>query len=1696
MAGIDQIRLVARKGLDLQGKRVAPLPERPQSRLTLGCRLLLLAAFGVLVPQLFAQSDFVIQTATPSFIGAGSPGATLVITGTLPDFTGSGDQVCFYAGNNTAPITPVIANGVTSIAVPTSTIQGIPKASFTAANNYSVTGLISIVGPNTATCDGTFDASLTNSYPEPISEPVLGVYSGPTSIPQTNSATNIQAPPVNLVLSGSSFTAATTVTLGSFGAVTPKLHSPSTISIAVPAALSSSAVGTTAAVAVCGAATYCSGAASTITLTVAALVPSAGTVTASPNPTTVAGTTVLTAQFQRDVANSAGLPEPGAPSGLVTFSAAGNTVGTAPLALDTTATFVSQTTTTTIPAAATPVIAPAGGTFTSAQTITITDATVGASIYYTADGSTPTATSTLYTGPFVITASQTINAVAVAAGIRNSAVATQTYTVRILNPVALAFLTQPVNTATGVTITPPVQVAVVDINGNTVVTSTIPVTLSFDSNPGDVGTLRGTLTQNAVNGVATFSDLSIVAIADGYSLLASGGGLNQGTSNTFSITPYPISVKLFAPLIGVTSTLPGTFTLSHPAPAGTAGVVVSLTSSNTSLVTVTPATVTIPAGGTTGNFTYTGVQPAPGTPPPADNNLGTATISAAATNYLTGTADVTETYSLVSLGTIPPVAPAQVIDLALSLATAAPAGGVTIHFTSSDPTVATITQSVFVPAGQRTAAANPQITGIKIGTTTVTATAQGYAPDTRSVNVTVVASFAPSNISINLATSRAATLNISAPAQAGGITFTLSSDDTTKVTVPVSVTIPAGQTSVAVPVTGIAQSQNYIPIRADSPGVTEAVLGVAVNSALTFYYATETSGVNMEVGNNIYLAAPSPTPTTVTITSSNPAVAILSKSPSTVGTATITYTNVTSQGYLQTFYIQGKTTGTTTLTVSAPGFTDGTATITVNPSGFIFGGGYNSGISTTTFSPVYGLTVYPAILNTDLSYYTTGTLSPGITPANVIVTSSATNIGTITTSPVVFNPTDTSENTGFQPAAAGTSTIALGAAPAGFSKPTNYQSFTATVTAPALSFYYPTERGGVNMQVGNNVYLPVGPPSAETVTITSSNPAVAVISKDTTTVGVATLTFPGVTNAGYQASFYIQGKTTGTTTLTVSAPGYTDATSTITITPSGFLFSGAYNNGISTTTFSAPYGVTVYPAILNNDLSYYTTSTLSPGVGPVSIPVTSTAANVGTITTSPIVFNAGDSSQSTGFNPVGSGTSTIALGTTPAGFSKPTTYQSFTATVTAPSLSFYYTTETSGVNLIVGNNGYLPVAPPSGETVTITSSNPAVAVLSKDTATVGVATLTYPGVTNAGYQTSFYIQGKTTGTTTLTISAPGYNSATATITVNKSGFIFSGYGGGLSTTTFSAPTGVAIYPAILNPDSSYYTTAQLSPGVASVSVPVVSSNTVVGTISGSPVVFNAGDSGKSVSFQPTSAGTTTVSLVEPIAGYTTSTNYTSFTATVTAPALSFYYGNTTTGAKLQNTNNVYLPVAPPNPITVTVTANGATIATVSKDGTVVGGTSITFTNVTTSGYLPAFYIQGQATGSTTITASAPGYTNAISDITVNPSGFAFSGDQSFTTSVTSGQRSLTVYSFSLVPGTLTLQGNYALNPGLSENVAVTSSNTAVGTITGSPLVFAPTDYQHAVNFQPVATGTSTITVVPPAGFSTPSQGQQITATVQ
>jgi hypothetical protein len=104
-------------------------------------------------------------------------------------------------------------------------------------------------------------------------------------------------------------------------------------------------------------------------------------------------------------------------------------------------------------------------------------------------------------------------------------------------PDYLAFGTQPTTTVAGASITPAVSVRIYDAFDNFVDTATNSVSLAFGTNAGS-GTLSGGTAVAAVEGVATFSALSVNNAATGYTLVASSTGLTSSDpSDSFEITP-------------------------------------------------------------------------------------------------------------------------------------------------------------------------------------------------------------------------------------------------------------------------------------------------------------------------------------------------------------------------------------------------------------------------------------------------------------------------------------------------------------------------------------------------------------------------------------------------------------------------------------------------------------------------------------------------------------------------------------------------------------------------------------------------------------------------------------------------------------------------------------------------------------------------------------------------------------------------------------------------------------------------------------------------------------------------------------------------------------------------------------------------------------------------------------------------------
>jgi len=160
----------------------------------------------------------------------------------------------------------------------------------------------------------------------------------------------------------------------------------------------------------------------------------------------------------------------------------------------------------------------------------------------------------------------------------------------------LAYTLQPSTTTIATAITPKVEVSARDAQGNAATSFTGTVTIALATNPGNA-TLGGTLTTAAVNGVASFADLTVSKAASGYTLSAAASGLTGATSATFDITAaratqlgfsvQPSSATAgasIAPTVKVTARdatgnvatgFTGAVTLSISAGTGTAGAVLS-----------------------------------------------------------------------------------------------------------------------------------------------------------------------------------------------------------------------------------------------------------------------------------------------------------------------------------------------------------------------------------------------------------------------------------------------------------------------------------------------------------------------------------------------------------------------------------------------------------------------------------------------------------------------------------------------------------------------------------------------------------------------------------------------------------------------------------------------------------------------------------------------------------------------------------------------------------------------------------------------------------------------------------------------------------------------------------------------------------------------------------------------------------------
>ena len=790
-------------------------------------------------------------------------------------------------------------------------------------------------------------------------------------------------------------------------------------------------------------------------------------------------------------------------------------------------------------------------------------------------------------------------------------------------------------------------------------------------------------------------------------LSASATGF-QGDSALVVVTSRAMTLNV-SPLVGLNRSVDGTVQLAESAPVG--GVTVTLSSNAPTIFSVTPTSLTIPAGSSSGAFTVNGLANGSG-------QLGATAVGFAPTSR---TIEVTGS-SLISFGQNLTVAPGNSAGLSLSIGIPAPDGGVTIMLSSSNPSIATVTGSVFIPAGLQVPATNPQVTGVAIGTVQIGATATGFAPDSTSTSVTVGLSFGQSTLSVVQNGTADIQLQLSAPAPAGGLIINLSIDNTALATVPPNVNIGAGLTSSLVTVTGVALGNTTL--RASAPGIAPTSATVNVVAPPTISMGNLIVGRDLQTTLNATLGAAAPAGgVSVTITSANPLVR-LSTSAGVAGGPSISLPVAAGAFSTASFFVQAfGDTGTIQLSVSAPGYASDSSTVELRPSGFIINS--PGSISTTTLATNSSIQITPARLNpTTLAFEVNQTMRAGLS-VNVAVTSSNTSAGVITLSPVTIGPGGSAANTQFDPIGEGQSTIALGT-PAGFSTPSNFQQIVATVTAPAITLG--DFAIGRNLQVQANGGLGAAAPlGGLTVTVRSLNPSAVILSESPTGIGSASITLQASSGSSATPSFYVQALTdTGTAQIETSAPAFATDTSTVTLSPSGFIINSPGN--FSTNSFATNTSIQITSARLTPTLSFVVNQPLRGGIT-ADVEVTSSNPTVGSITASPLHFASGAGVASTAFDPSQSGTTTISV-VAPAGFSAPTTFRQITATVSAPNLNLSTTSVSVGRDLQTQISVNLESAPPAPVNVTVQTSSGGIVALASNATTVGGNTVTFTGVTS------------------------------------------------------------------------------------------------------------------------------------------------------------------------------------------------------------------------------------------------------------------------------------------------------------------------------------------------------------------------------
>ena len=640
----------------------------------------------------------------------------------------------------------------------------------------------------------------------------------------------------------------------------------------------------------------------------------------------------------------------------------------------------------------------------------------------------------------------------------------------------------------------------------------------------------------------------------------------------------------------------------------------------------------------------------------------------------------------------------------------------------------------------------------------------------------------------------------------------------------------------------------------------------------------------------------------IVLTSGDPAILRLSPNAQTEGTGTLRIHLDNGQtGF--TYYLHGMEgrTGDVTVTATAEGFTgdDGIVHV-VQPAIELVGvpATMTSLAPNVEFRARIGLLAGSAansFVSPTQEIRRGGTaLTVTISNENSSVAQLTTQAGTGQTRTVTISPGDAfspfgvaSGGIALDPIGGGTTRVTASAA--GF-RQTVAAIQEVVVSAPGIALSSPTASVGSGLQYGAfGGQLGGSQHGGVFVTLTSSNPAVMRVSPDASTEGQGSIRIR-LENGSTGFSYYIHGMEgqTGGVTLTASAPGFSDDTATVEVVPPA-LELVSVPSSISSLAPNVDFRVRVGLLAGQSGASFISpTQEVRVGGRPVEVTVTNGASGVARLTTLAgsgqswtITVPTGQSASPTtvaaggiAFDPIAPGTTEVAARA--AGFA-PAGSATQTATVTPASVTLSSPTAMVGAGLQYGAfGGHLDGSQHGGVTVTLTSADPSILLLSPDSTTAGTASIQFR-LENGQVGFSYYIQGVEgrTGDVTITASAPGFAGDTSIVEVVESGvqieslpasvgatdptFVFfvrvgALNAGGDSLAIFQAPrAGTTLTATVVSSNVDAAQLVNAAGGAAS------RTTVIVGDSSRSPSTVAAGG----IAFDPLRGGTTTVSVTIP-----------------------------------------------------------------------------------------------------------------------------------------------------------------------------------------------------------------------------------------